>query len=192
MLGQIVVNDQHALALTHEVLGQCGTGIGCDVLQGSGIRSSSRHDGGVAHGTVLLQIACHAGNGRSLLADGHIDAQHASVFLVQDGVRGDGGLAGLTVADDQLTLAAADGEHGIDGEDAGVERGIHALTFQNAGGLLFDGVVAHSFNGALAIDGLAQRADDTAQEASPPGCRHACRCGSPWCPRRRSQLRRTA
>ena len=53
---------------------------------------------------------------------------------------------------------------GIDGEDAGVERGIHALTLQNAGGLLFDGVVAHSFNGALAIDGLAQRADDTAQE----------------------------
>ena len=45
-----------------------------------------------------------------------------------------------------------------------MERGIHALTLQNAGGLLFDGVVAHSFNGALAIDGLAQRADDTAQE----------------------------
>ncbi len=114
---------------------------------------------------MLLQVLGHAGDGGSLLADGDIDAEHAGVLLVQDGIGGDGGLAGLAVADDQLTLAAADGEHGVDGEDAGVERRIHALALQNAGGLLLDGVVAHSFNGALAVDGLAQRVDDTAQEA---------------------------
>ena len=46
-----------------------------------------------------------------------------------------------------------------------MQRGIHALALQNAGGLLLNGVVAHRLNGALAVDGLAQRADDAAQEA---------------------------
>ena len=50
-----------------------------------------------------------------------------------------------------------------------MERGIHALTLQNAGGLLFDGVVAHSFNGALAIDGLTQRLMTRPRKASPTG-----------------------
>ena len=114
---------------------------------------------------MLLQVACHAGDGRSLLADGHIDAQHILVLLVQDGVGCNGGLAGLAVADDQLTLTTADGEHGVDGQDAGVQRGVHALALQDAGGLLLDGVVALCLNGALAVDGLAQGADDAAQEA---------------------------
>ena len=41
------------------------------------------------------------------------------VLLVQDGIGGNGGLAGLAVADDQLTLATADGEHRVDGQNAG-------------------------------------------------------------------------
>ena len=122
MLGKVVVDDQDALALGHEILGQCSARIRCDVLQGSGIGGRGGHDGGVAHGTVLLEVLGHAGDGGSLLADGNIDAEHAGVLLIQDGIGGNGGLAGLAVADDQLTLAAADGEHGVDGQDAGVKR----------------------------------------------------------------------
>ena len=61
-------------------------------------------------------------DGGGLLADGHIDADHVLALLVQDGVHSQGGLAGLTVADDQLTLAAADGEHGVDGQNTGLQR----------------------------------------------------------------------
>ena len=164
MLGKVVVDDQDALALGHEILSQCSACIGCNVLQGSRIGGRGGHDGGVAHGTVLLEVLGHAGDGRSLLADGNIDAEHAGVLLIQDGIGGNGGLAGLAVADDQLTLAAADGEHGVDGQDAGVKRGIHALALQNAGGLLLDGVVAFGVHRALAVNGLAQRVDDAAQE----------------------------
>ena len=42
---------------------------------------------------------------------------------------------------------------------------IHALAFEDAGGLLLDGVVAHSLDRAFAVDGFAQRVDDTAKEA---------------------------
>ena len=165
VLGEVIVDDEDALALRHEILGQSRTGVRCDVLQRGAVGSGSRHDGGVAHGTVLLQVFGHAGDGRSLLTDGDVDAEHAGVLLVQDGIGGDRGLAGLAVADDQLTLTAANGEHGVDGEDAGVERRIHALALEDAGGLLLDGVVAHSLDGAFAVDGLAQRVDDAAKEA---------------------------
>ena len=165
VLGQIIVNDEHALALGHEVLGQCSARIGSDVLQRGRIRRGSCHDGGIAHSAVLFQILGHAGDGGSLLTDGNIDAQHILVLLVQDCIGSNGSLTGLAVADDQLTLTAADGEHGVDGQNTGVQRGVHALALQNTGCLLLNGVVALSLNGAFAVDGLAQRADDTAQKS---------------------------
>ena len=165
VLGQIIIDDEHALALGHEVLGQCSARIGSDVLQRGRIRRGSCHDGGIAHSAVLFQILSHAGDGGSLLTDGDIDAQHILVLLVQDGVGGNRSLAGLAVADDQLTLTAADGEHGVDGQNTGVQRGVHALALQNTGCLLLNGVVAFGLNGAFAVDGLAQRADDTPQKS---------------------------
>src|SRR3546814_3363334 len=54
------------------------------------------------------------------------------VALVDDRVDGDGGLAGLPVADDQLALAAADGGHGVDGLDAGLQRLVHRLALDDA------------------------------------------------------------
>jgi hypothetical protein len=67
------------------------------------------------------------GDRRVLLADGDVDALHALTLLVEDRVDGDGGLARLAVADDQLALAAADRRHGVDGLDAGLQRLAHRL-----------------------------------------------------------------
>ena len=82
-----------------------------------------------------------AGDGGFLLADGDVDADQVFAFLVDDGIDGDGGLAGLAVADDQFALAAPDGDHRIDGFDAGLDRGIHILAVDHAGGDAFDGAV---------------------------------------------------
>ena len=64
---------------------------------------------------------------RFLLGDRHVDADDARPLLVDDRVDGDGGLAGLAVADDQLALAAADRGHGVDGLDAGLQRLVDRL-----------------------------------------------------------------
>ncbi len=45
---------------------------------------------------------------RALLADRDVDAGDVPALLVDNGVDRNGGLSGLTVADDQLTLSAAD------------------------------------------------------------------------------------
>ena len=71
------------------------------------------------------------------MSDGHIDADDVLALLVDNGVNGDGGLACLSVADDQLTLAPANGHQGIDGLDAGLQRHGHRLSGDNAGGRAF-------------------------------------------------------
>ena len=76
----------------------------------------------------------HLGHGGRLLADGHVDADDVLALLVDDGVDGDGGLAGLAVADDELALAAADGDHGVDGLDARLQRLLDRLALDDARG----------------------------------------------------------
>jgi hypothetical protein len=51
----------------------------------------------------------------------------------------DGGLAGLAVADDQLALAAADGDRErVDGLEAGLHRLVHRLARDDARGFHVD------------------------------------------------------
>ena len=84
----------------------------------------------VLHGVGVGETLDNLGDGGSLLSDGDVDAVEllllvsglVEALLVDDGVDGDGGLAGLTITDDQLTLASADGHERVDGLDASLER----------------------------------------------------------------------
>ena len=77
----------------------------------------------------------------------------------------DGGFAGLAVADDQLTLAATDRRHGVDGLDAGLQRLMNRLTVDDAWRLDFDDAALGRLQRALAVDRLAKGVDDAAQQA---------------------------
>ena len=112
----------------------------------------------------VFQRLHHLRHGGALLADGDIDADHVAALLIDDGVEGDGGLAGLAVADDQLALAAADGDHGVDGLDAGLHRLFHRLAGDHAGRQALDRVELGGVDGALAVDGHAERVDHAADQ----------------------------
>ena len=83
----------------------------------------------VLHGVGVGETLDNLGDGGSLLSDGDVDAVEllllvsglVEALLVDDGVDGDGGLAGLTIADDQLTLATTDGHQRVDGLDASLK-----------------------------------------------------------------------
>ena len=90
----------------------------------------------------MLQILYQLGDGAGFLPDGDVDAHHALPFLVQNGVQGDGGLAGLPVADDQLPLSPANGKHGVDGEQARLHRRVYRLAVNDAGGRGLNGQIA--------------------------------------------------
>ena len=83
----------------------------------------------VLHGVSVGEPLHDLGDGGPLLSDGDVDAEElllvvsgvVETLLVDDGVNGDGGLAGLTIANDQLTLATADGHQRVDGLDASLK-----------------------------------------------------------------------
>ena len=190
LLGQVVVDDEHVaagvglagglavLAVVHEELADSGTGHRRDVLHRGGIGSGGRNDDGVVERTVLSEGLADVGNRGGLLADGDIDADHALAALVEDSVDGDGGLTGLTVADDELTLTAANRHHGVDSEQTGLNRLAHRGTIDDAGSLELDGATVRGDDVAQAVDGLTERIDDAAEHGTAHGDIHNAASGA--------------
>lgn len=172
LLGQVVEDDQHVLALVHPVLADGRTGVRGDVLVARGVGGRSGDDGRVLQRARLLEAATDLGDRGALLADGDVDAANLAVrvagepvlLLVEDGVDRDRGLAGAAVADDQLTLAAADRRHGVDRLEAGLQRLLHRLTLDHRGGLQLEGAAALGGDRALAVERVAQGVDHAAEE----------------------------
>jgi hypothetical protein len=148
-----------------------------EVLKGSSLRGGGSNDDRVLHGIVLLQGLDELGDGGTLLADGDVDAVEllglvgavVPALLVEDGVETDGSLAGLTVADNQLTLATADGDHGIDRLETGLDGLVDGTAGKNAGGLDLGTAALLGLDGALAVDGVTQGIDDTAEQLRTDG-----------------------
>src|SRR5690606_28125391 len=164
LLGQIVIHDQGVFAAVAEVFTHGAAGVGRQVLQGSGLGRRSGNDDGVGQSAVFFQLANHVGDSGLLLAGGHVDALDAAVALVDDRVDRHGGLTDLTVTDDQLTLATADRDHGVNGLVTGLHRLVHGLTPDHARRDLFDCVGQLSVDRALAIDRVTQGIDHATQQ----------------------------
>ena len=120
VLGEIVVYDQHIAALVHEIFAHRGAGKRRNVLERCRIGRRGAHDGGILHRPCGFEPRGDLRHGGALLADGNINAEHILPLLGENGVDGDGSLAGLAVADDELTLTAANGNERVDRLDAGV------------------------------------------------------------------------
>lgn len=103
LFGEIIIDDQGVFAVVSEVLAHGAAGVWSQVLQGSGVRRGSRHHDGVFHGISVCQPLHQLGHGGSLLTDGHVDAVQLlflfsafiEALLVDDGVNGNGGFAGV-------------------------------------------------------------------------------------------------
>ncbi len=106
------------------------------------------------------------------MADGDVNAIHAFAFLIDDRVDCDCGLAGLTVADDQFALTAANWNHRINGFDAGLERLFNGLARHDTGSLDFDFTEVFRFQITATIDGHAECVHDATQELFADGYLH--------------------
>src|SRR5690606_19315614 len=121
----------------------------------------------------VFERTLHGRDRRALLTNRDVDAAHLLVdvaglpvgLLVDDRVDRDRGLAGLAVADDELTLTAADRDHRVDGLDAGLHGLVHRLACHDAGGLQLEGTTPLRRDLTETVDGVAERVDDTAEEA---------------------------
>ncbi|CAB4945516.1 unannotated protein [freshwater metagenome] len=186
LLRQVVENDEDVLAGVHPVLADCRPGVGSEVLEAGRVRCRGRDDGRVLHCTVLLEGTLDRRDGRALLADRDVDAADLLVriarkpvlTLVEDGVQAHGGLAGLAVTDDELPLTATDGGHGVDGLDACLERLLDGLALDDCRRLKLEDATALRLDGTEAVDRVAERIDDAAEEGIADGHREHLACAS--------------
>lgn len=160
-----------------EKLTDGGTGERGEVLKRSGLRGGSSNDNGVLHGVVLLKGLDKLSNSGSLLADGDVDTVELLLLvlaiipslLVEDGVNTNGSLAGLTITNDQLTLTSADGNHGVDGLETSLDGLVDGLSGQNTGSLQLSTALLLGVDRTLAVNGVTQGVDDTAEHLRADG-----------------------
>jgi len=177
LLGQIVVDDNGVAAVVTEPLTHSATSEGSNVLQGGGLGGGGSNDDGVLHGVVLLKGLDELSDGGTLLTDGNVDtvqlvglvARVVPALLVQHGVKGDSGLTGLTVTNDQLTLTTADGDHGVDTLHTSLHGLVDGLTGQDTGGLELSTALLSGVDGTLAVNGVTKSVDNTAEQLRTSG-----------------------
>src|SRR3972149_6050754 len=138
---------------------------------GSAAVAATTTEGSIAPGSrpVPLQRRHQRRHLRGLLADRHVDADQVAALLGDHRVQADRRLPREAVADDQLSLATADWDHGVHGLDSRVHGAVHALAHHHVGrdALHRPGLVR--LDGTFAIQRLAQRVHDTADEAIADG-----------------------
>ena len=173
LLGQIVVDDEGVHAVVSEELSESASGVGGDELEGSGIGGSGGNNDGVLEGVLLSEGLHDVSNGRSLLSNSNIDAVELLVlvtgvegsFLVEDSVNSNGGLAGLSISNDKLTLSSTDGHEGIDTLKAGLHGLSDRLSGDNSGGLELNSLSLGGLDGTKSINGNTKGVDDSSEES---------------------------
>ena len=169
LFGQVVIDHQGVAAGVAEVLADGGARKRGVILQGGRVGSRGGHHDGVVHGSVLAQGVHDARHGGAFLSDSHVDAIYrvaclVVAALVDDGVDGNSGLARLAVADDQLTLTASDGDHGVHGLQSCLQGLVHRLAVDDARCLAVQRHFAQvAADESFAVQGHAQWVDDTPQ-----------------------------
>ena len=153
------------------------TGERSNVLQRSSLGSGGGNNDGVAHGVVLLEGLDKLSDGGTLLTDGNVDGEELLVLLdgavpallVQHGVKGNSGLTGLTVTNDQLTLTTADGNHGVNTLHTSLDGLVDGLTGQDTRGLELSTALGLGLDGTLAVNGVTKSVDDTSEQLRADG-----------------------
>ena len=164
VLRQVVVHAQRVLALEQEVLAHSGAGVRRHPLHRRRLVRGGGDDDRVVHRAGVLQPFVHLLHGRRLLTDRDVDADEVLAALVQDRVDEQRGLADRAVADDELALAAADGDHRVDRLDAGLHRLLHGLAVDDARRLELERPRLGRLDRRPAVHGLAERVDDAADQ----------------------------
>src|SRR5690606_36016525 len=172
LLGQIVIGDHGMLAVVAEIFAHRAAGKRSQELHRGRLGCGRRDHDRIFKRAALFQNLHELGNRRTLLAHRDVDAVELLALvvalverlLVEEGVKDDRGLAGLTVADDQLALAAADRDQSVDRLKARRHRLVHRLAGDDAGSLDVDAATLRGIDRALAVDRVTKTVNDATKK----------------------------
>src|SRR5215813_3238417 len=174
---EVVVDDHRVHTAIAEIFAHGAAGKRREVLHRRRVGSRRRDHDRIVERAIFLQHLGELNHGGALLADGHIDAVELDLFvaggverfLIEDGVEGNRGLAGLAIANDQLALAAADGDQCVDGLEAGSHRLRHGFARDDARRLDVNAPTLLGIDRPLAVDRIAERVDHAAEQGLADG-----------------------
>mmetsp|Transcript_14062 Transcript_14062/g.32734 ORF Transcript_14062/g.32734 Transcript_14062/m.32734 type:complete len:449 (-) Transcript_14062:207-1553(-) len=171
LLRQIIVEDHGVLAVVTEVLSHGSTGVRSKELKRGGIGGGSGDNDAVVHGATFIELSDELGDGRSLLSDTDVDTGEGIGLglLVDNCINGNGGLSGLTITDNQLSLSTSDGNQGIDGLESGKHRFGNGLTGDDTGGLDLGTRALYRFKRSSSVDGLSDTVHNTSEKFGTDG-----------------------
>ena len=173
LLGQIVIDNDRMHAVVTKIFAHGAAGIRCQELQRCGLGRGGGDNDGIFHGASIFQGLHDLSDRGALLADRDIDTVQLLALiitlidrlLVDEGVNRHGGLAGLAVTNDQLALAAANGNQAVQRLQAGLHGFMHRFARDDTRRLDVHQTAFIRLDRALAIDGIAQGVDNAAQQA---------------------------
>ena len=164
VFGEVVVDAEGGFPVVEEVLAHRAAGVRRDVLDRRRLVGGGGDDDRVLHRPVLFEDLLQLDDGRHPLPDRDVDADQVLVLVVDDRVDRDRRLAGLAVADDQLSLAAADRDHPVDRHQAGLDRLLDRLALDDAGGFELGRTGLRGVDVALVVERPPERVDQPAQQ----------------------------
>src|SRR3989344_111306 len=136
LLRKVVIYHQGILALMHKIFTDGAPSVRREEPQRRRRGRRRGNDHGIFHRARFGERVDDLRDLRFFLADRDINADGAGISglftLVDYRVDDNRAFTNLPVADDELPLSAADGDHRINGLDAGVERSVYGLAGGNA------------------------------------------------------------
>ncbi len=165
VLREVVVNDQYVAACLHERLRDAGCGVRSDVSETGRIVAFGHDNDCVIHRALFTQGRHGLCNSGRALFNGTIDAQDVLAALVQDRVHRNGSLARQAVAENQLALAAPNGNERINYFEPGLKRHCDGGAVHDGRGGAFDGQALAGGHRPLAIQWPTERVDNTPQQS---------------------------
>jgi hypothetical protein len=163
---------RHVATRFHEMLRDAGRGVRRDVGETWRVVALGHDHGCVVHRALLPQAGHGLRHGGSALPDGAIDAQDILAALVEDGVDRNGGLARLPVAENQLALAAPNGDERVDDHKARLKRCRNRRAVHDGRGRAFDGQPLARGHRPFAIEWPAEWVDDAPEQCVAHGHVH--------------------
>src|SRR5690606_11631241 len=170
LLGQVVVYDQCRPAGIPEIFANGGACKGCIELHRGRVGGRSRNHHRIRHGAFFLQRLNHLRYGGAFLTACNVDAVNrlafiVKFFLIDNRIDRYRRFTGLPVTDDQLPLAATNGDHRVDCLDPGLQRFVYGLTVNHTRRFPFEWHFKHfPFNGAFSINGLTDGINHPSQK----------------------------
>ena len=177
LLGEVIKDDKHVLALVHEILGKSTSGVRGEELVGRRVGSGGGNDNGVIESAGFFENGNGPCNVRLLLANTNVDTVNGLVILQttfggclvlvrlrNNGIDRDSGLTGGTVTNDKFTLTTADWNHGIDCGNSGLKRHGNRLSLNNSGSNLLNRILVRCRDLTLAVDRLSESIDNPTEE----------------------------